>query len=631
MKPMSECLMTMGAVLLAALCFPAAPAQAKLSVLSSPHNLSATGGRGTSSGEPGVTFSEEGQVCVFCHVPHKAMSGTPLWSRQLPAETAEYKPYAESSTLKASPRPDRPTGASRLCLSCHDGTIALSKYTGSPIMVDRYMPTNPRPAFNANLSTDLRDDHPISFLYTEALAAKAGLVPPSSLPGQVRLEKGVSLECTACHDPHDNQYGKFLVMNNGDPSKPDFAGGSPLCSACHIPAGWQNSTHNDPTVPSLSKGCLECHMVHNAQRPVRLLAWGELEQNCMGSCHDGKDIYSTNVKPLFALNMHRHPVEFNNPEPSQEHDEMESLPAEFYHVQCVDCHSPHQVNEANSPMNNPPAISGRLRGVRKDTAGNYATTEYDVCFKCHAGPWAERFYGVTEVRPDRMIPEPDQAKRFDLRNPSFHPVTADRRSQGASLLLEIQVSMVRVYCIDCHNSDQSSRISGGSGGANGPHGSQFPHILAARYDMPFVGATREPYNNALYSLCFRCHSASYVMESGTAFSSASTAQNHHATHVRDRQIPCFVCHDPHGVSWQRGGTATNNAHLINFDKSYAAGTVVANPVYTSESGGGNCTVNCHTNSGNNHAYGAAAAAARSIIRPTTLRPALPRLPLPMPR
>lgn len=609
--------------------FTAAPVEAKLSVLSSPHNLSASGGRGTSSGDPGVIFSEEGQVCVFCHVPHKAMSGTPLWSRGLPAETTEYQPYAESSTLKA--KPGQPTGASRMCLSCHDGTIALNKYTGSPVLVDRHMPQDPRPAFNANLSIDLRDDHPISFLYTEALAAQGGLVSPSSLPGSVRLEDGVSLECTACHDPHDNQYGNFLVLNNGDPSKPDFQAGSPLCSTCHIPNGWLNSTHNDPTVPSLSRGCIECHMPHNAPRPVRLLAHAEMEDNCLGSCHNGNDIYSTNVKPLFATTMHRHPIEYDAPEPAQDHDAVETLPAENYHVQCVDCHNPHQVNEVNVPMNNPPAISGRLRGVRKDTAGNYATTEYDVCFKCHAGGRAERFYGVTEVRPDRMIPEPDQAKRFEILNPSFHPVTANRRSNGASLLLEFQPNMVRIYCIDCHNNDQSGRAVGAGGGANGPHGSQYPHILIARYDMPFAGATREPYNNALYSLCFRCHSASYVMESGTAFNSgAGVANNHHSTHVRDRQIPCFACHDPHGVPWQRGATAQNNAHLINFDRPYAAGGAVPNPLYTSENGGGNCTVNCHTNPGQNRAYGASSALRPAALRPSTFRPALPRLPVPMP-
>jgi nitrate reductase cytochrome c-type subunit len=582
----------------------AAPAHGKLSVINSPHNLSASGGRGTSSGKPGVVFTEEQQICVFCHVPHHAKSGTPLWSRELPPVSTGYDPYNKSKTMNATP--GQPTGSSRLCLSCHDGTIALSKYVGSGIVGNTLMPFDDEREFNANLSKDLQDDHPISFAYTDALAVKSGLVSPGLLPGAVMLEEGYNLECTACHDPHDNQYGKFLVLNNGDPSKPNHELGAPLCEACHIPAGWDTSTHNKPkSATKLSKGCMECHMVHNAPGAIRLLKYAKMEGNCLGSCHnDSAAASSKNMAPLFAQAMHRHPVEYHNENPDLDHDASEQLPAVNYHVQCVDCHNAHQVNADGAPLSNPPLINGRLKGVRIGTLGGYAVTEFDVCFKCHAGGAAAQFYGVTEIMPNRMIPEPNQERRFTAENPSFHPVTADRRTNGESLITELQPTMRRIYCTDCHNSDQSAKAQGGVGGPNGPHGSAYPHILIARYDMPFFGEAREPYNISLYSLCFRCHSSSYVMTSGSAFKTGAT--NWHVLHVRDRDIPCFACHDPHGTSKDRGATPLNNAHLINFDKSYASGALVATPQYLTVEGvpGGSCTVNCHTATADHtHEYG----------------------------
>jgi hypothetical protein len=594
---------------------------AKMGVFDSPHNLSASGGRGRTSGRPGVVYPGEQQVCVFCHVPHNAISGTPLWSHALSPEGTGYLPYNQSSTLNASPLPGRPTGASRLCLSCHDGTIAMAKYTTSPISDAQTIPTDFIPGetaevnatVNPNLSTNLRDDHPVSFLYTQVLAQKSHLAQPSTLPGEIRLEGGISLECTACHDPHDNEFGNFLVMSNGSekPGKPGYLTGSPLCVSCHAPDKWKNAAHNNPSIVPLGHGCLSCHSVHSAPGAIRLLKHAAPEDNCIASCHNGVEGTGANMKPLFGTSMHRHPVDRHSGIPGTDHDAKEPLPARNYHVQCVDCHNAHQANASGAPLSSPPLINGRLQGVRKDSLENEATTEYDICYKCHAGGSAGNFSGVTEVMPNRMIPDPDQSERFDLQNPSFHPVAADRRTAGASLLVELRPTMTRIYCSDCHNSDQSAKALGTGTGPNGPHGSQYPHILMARYDMPLLSDLHETYSNSLYSLCFRCHSADYVMTSGSAFSSQGV--NEHGVHVRDRQIPCFACHDPHGTPWRRGATAANNAHLINFDRNYTIGSLVANPLYvTTAAGSGSCTVNCHTVVGNTESYGSGVSAAKGL-------------------
>lgn len=583
------------------------PLHAKQSVFESPHNLSIYGGRGRASGQPGVTIAGEQRVCVFCHVPHNATAGTPLWSRSLTPDSTQYIPY-RSSTLAADPKPDRPTGSSRLCLSCHDGTIALSRYTGSPNMGGAPIPTE-QGFNNPNLSTDLSDDHPISFGYTEALAVKSHLASPQSLPAVMRLENGANVECTTCHDPHDNQYGNFLVMNNGDPNRPDFVAGAPLCSACHSPVNWSSASHNTTLVDSLATGCLSCHAAHNAPWAVRLLRGIKQSDTCLGSCHNGSDGTSQNIKSIVAVGLYRHPVD--DPVSDPVHDENEALPAQTYHVQCVDCHNPHQANSANAPLASAPQIDGRLAGVRADSAGNVATTEYQVCFRCHAGDKAFRFAGITQTMPNRAIPEPNQEYRFDLLNPSFHPVTADRRGSGASLLSNYQATMTRIYCSDCHGSNQSRRAGGT--GPDGPHGSQYEHILLAQYYMPRATDARIAYNSSQYSLCFRCHYEAFVMDSGSAFTNGGV--NEHGRHVRDRQIPCFACHDPHGVSWKMLATATNNAHLINFDMDYASGAAVAAPLYVSNATGqGSCTVNCHTVAGNLHNYSPTGAVTPKLIR-----------------
>jgi hypothetical protein len=157
--------------------------------------------------------------------------------------------------------------------------------------------------------------------------------------------------------------------------------------------------------------------------------------------------------------------------------------------------------------------------------------------------------------------------------------------------------MIRIACSDCHNSDQSRKAGGN--GPNGPHGSRFEHILMAQYSMPPVGMPNQGYTTALYDLCYRCHSEGYIMGFSSGF--VNLGVNEHTTHVKVRGIPCYVCHDPHGVPQQDGATATNNAGLINFDRSYTVGGTVITPVYVKSGSGGSCTVTCHAGTAT-HSY-----------------------------
>lgn len=107
-----------------------ADAQRVADVRGTRHNLSVDG-LGSTHAAPGGTS----EVCVFCHTPHAAtqadLGGTPLraplWNRRVPAGST-YTPYT-SSTMDAQSITDglnaQPGGSSKLCLSCHDGTLAI--------------------------------------------------------------------------------------------------------------------------------------------------------------------------------------------------------------------------------------------------------------------------------------------------------------------------------------------------------------------------------------------------------------------------------------------------------------------------------------------------------------------------
>ena len=137
----------------------AAPAQAQTEIARTVHNL-------TPSGPGGVKASQPAGVCLFCHTPHNANPTRALWNRELPGVT--YELYT-SSTLRATL--NQPTGTSRLCLSCHDGLLALGNLRVPP-------PTGPLtlgPLTGPDvLGTDLSDDHPISFVYDTELAEADG-------------------------------------------------------------------------------------------------------------------------------------------------------------------------------------------------------------------------------------------------------------------------------------------------------------------------------------------------------------------------------------------------------------------------------------------------------------------------
>jgi len=230
---------------------------AEAAVSGTKHNLSVSG--------PGTRkASTETEICIFCHAPHNTSPAAQLWNRRLP--TATYAPYS-SSTLKSAP--GQPNGASLLCLSCHDGTIALGDVmsrTTAITMAGGAMSGNPL------IGTSLADDHPVSFVYNAALrTARGELADPATLTGAVRLDGSSRMQCTSCHEPHDNTNGKFLVAPNT---------ASALCTTCHQKNYWTQTDHRTSTktwngagtnpwphttgTTVAANACENCHRPHTA-------------------------------------------------------------------------------------------------------------------------------------------------------------------------------------------------------------------------------------------------------------------------------------------------------------------------------------------------------------------------------
>jgi hypothetical protein len=112
-------------------------------------------------------LSEKQEICVFCHTPHDAnarVTEAPLWNRE--TSTKQFQLY-NSPTLDAEV--EQPSGTSKLCLSCHDGTVAIDSYGGN--LGGKQVRSE---AALAGDALQLANDHPISFVYDDSLAARDG-------------------------------------------------------------------------------------------------------------------------------------------------------------------------------------------------------------------------------------------------------------------------------------------------------------------------------------------------------------------------------------------------------------------------------------------------------------------------
>ncbi|HKV77731.1 MAG TPA: cytochrome c3 family protein, partial [Candidatus Sulfotelmatobacter sp.] len=191
-------------------------AQISSDVLGS-HNLSLSG-----------TSPVKGSLdpCLYCHVPHSGVQNPngALWSQTL--STQVYKSYG-STTMHNTTLQPMLGGDSSLCLSCHDGTVAVGQTQpfGQVQMTGNMYPAD-------KFGTDLQGSHPFSLKtplvdapdLVQSLSTNHTTADPSQAVKLINND----VECTSCHSPHaqmiDQVSKNFLVRDSSS---------GQLCLSCH--------------------------------------------------------------------------------------------------------------------------------------------------------------------------------------------------------------------------------------------------------------------------------------------------------------------------------------------------------------------------------------------------------------
>ncbi|MFQ5585958.1 MAG: cytochrome c3 family protein [Thermodesulfobacteriota bacterium] len=439
------------------------------SVVNTKHNLSMYG--------PGsVKALSTTQICIFCHTPHNALPSSPLWNRADPGST--YDIYGSPTVVATM---GQPTGSSRLCLSCHDGTIAIGSLLTMPGkgsspgtlgMAGVTAEGKLDPASTAYIGTDLRDDHPISFQYSLSYPSNPEIKDPATLPVELKLDKNGELQCTSCHNPHTETNPVFLTMPYGV--------GSPMCTACHDKLYWdtmpsvhrnavaswngsgQNPWHVDLGTTGYTDdnnqihGCLACHRSHGGQagaslqkgeNPIDPLEVGE-EWNCL-SCHNGnvasKDIdtilgglSSHPVKDTYGVHIPARPATV-----SPVREDQTNLGLSARHSECSDCHNPHAAksglhvggtNVIGNTLLGSWGVKPTIWGLVGAPVTTYEIVDFTdtgpdkyesyLCLKCHS------YYAYGATPPyvpsgnadGSLVLQSDPTVDFNPLNHSFHPV-----------------------------------------------------------------------------------------------------------------------------------------------------------------------------------------------------------------
>jgi predicted CXXCH cytochrome family protein len=589
-------------------------------VQGSKHDLSITG-----SGS--VKSTTATQVCLFCHALHilDPSSPKPLWNQRL-STTTSYGGYT-SSTYRQTANPI--STRSKLCLSCHDGTVAAGQtHAGESNSVQGSIATA------ANLGTDLSRDHPFGFTMPTIDDGEINVLltisPPATSDPAVKLFDN-QIECVTCHEPHKPNADtalQFMVRSN--------AGGA-LCTACHDPtrgalAGWSTSQHaiavnavnliaQLPYSTVAVNACASCHRGHNNPGNGARLLRGGPENTCT-TCHGG----SANVTPALRNVIAEVSTPYSHPigtPISPPHDPKESLPVNnSRHSECADCHNPHAARQAT--IATPPTVQQSLAGVSGiNSSGsivNPAQNQYEICFKCHADSSNKPqsagggMYGREPIRAT-WTSDPFNL-RLDFNSPvARHNVTQPARPGDSPSLRASMLDLngsptgrslttsAYLYCTDCHNNDAA--VASGGAAPNGPHGSKWPHVLERQYQENSTPATSggafaniayTPGINSPYALCDKCHDLDNKLNlRGTG---TDAVFGKHQSHVMKDGASCSVCHASHGV---QGATVANNRHLINFDTQIVAsyGTNLEPYIDTSRR---QCFLTCHGVAHNGSSY-----------------------------
>lgn len=596
-----------------------------LSVINSKHDLSA------GSATPGPKATTENQPCMFCHTVHRPAQRSQLWNR---ADSGVQFTFYSSNYLnnylgQATPTmTDLKASKTKLCLSCHDGVTALgSLFNIAPNTLEM---TGTLGSASV-IGTDLSNDHPV--LYD----VKPGAGPPTQ-PGtdaEIQLPPdgdavkvyGTTnrVECTSCHEPHDNTFGKFLVKSNDNAA---------LCTTCHQKTGYFSSAHGTSNAAYTAEGgvqttvgeysCRNCHAAHGASTAQAYILRGAEESTCY-NCHGSPALPGAkSVQNLFAK-ASKHPVETVSGVHLNPELDGTNLKTGKRHSECWDCHNPHRA-KAGTHVTPGNAIGEALLGawgvepaygaagawqaatsftrrVFNDTVND---KEYQLCLKCHS----YYAYGVTP--PAGYT---DQSTEYNPNNRSAHPVRNSANAQTGAVapkaLATVQLSSPwntstnmgnqTMTCSDCHGSDVVSDPKGPHGSASqfmlkGPRTYWPKNASGGLWSLDDIKNNKNSWSSNLF--CVNCH----PMLSGSNFLNNVHSRGNH----QRSDVYCVTCHTvvPHGSKRSRLIGYTSDPAPYNYSGTGRYEKLVIDGFRKASSrtgyGDNNCNskaTGCHTGSG----------------------------------
>lgn len=531
------------------------------------HNLSSTG---TGS----VRATSQDQVCVFCHTPHSATSGmVPLWNKAQSGAT--YTRYT-SSSLDANYIADAiqndPAGSSKLCLSCHDGTLAMGNVNvlngqgsatvpgtvaipmtgGSTIPAGAGVTTG----YTRNLGINLTNDHPISVSYTNTLSTR---------------DAGLRTVDGAQKWPADGSIVGVRGANTKPklPLEPTGPGnvGQVQCGTCHDP-------HiRDDAGGTTSIKFLRLHRFQQAQPTGTFNA--NTDMICLG-CHD-KD--KNNASWAYSAHAHQNVADETYKAAASTRNEFPAgLPV--WRAACLNCHDSH-------------SVQGSTRLLREGTnsgaipkAGGSASQE-ETCYQCHreaANSVVNTATGsVPDIRSDfqlaRRMPINSDPETHDIggnfSDAGFVDCSTTSNGCGNDTLESREklglgnLSNRHAECSDCHNPHRVIRNANGLPGALTAANTQGArtHSHTATHTNIISGALRGTWGvEPVYtSTSFHAMPSSFIVKRGDPGSSASTAVTEPYV-TREYQV-CLKCHSNYGYSDNNVYPTGNRPNL-----GYAGGT-----------------------------------------------------------
>ncbi len=217
--------------------------------------------------------SADGQICKYCHTPHKANSTRGIWNHTASSATYSYSDNATAKSWEGTPLMTTINAAqySATCLGCHDGTVALgdlsnagggsagvATFTG-PDVDSATGKLNGGPGLVVKSgTTDLMGNHPIGVPYAgQTYFGRASAIPATEIGaagGYWPQAKGVT------QPSGSNTMGISLAADrtvSGTGAAPTYG---VECSTCHNPHNTEGNPYMLRVTPTESGICRSCHM-----------------------------------------------------------------------------------------------------------------------------------------------------------------------------------------------------------------------------------------------------------------------------------------------------------------------------------------------------------------------------------